>query len=71
MVLLIGGSKSGKSYTLRGNESKEKGIIINTLDDILNLIETSAYLYLGFHAQIMYWNLQLVIFTNISPYKIF
>jgi hypothetical protein len=39
MVLLIGGSKSGKSYTLRGNESKEKGIIINTLDDILNLIE--------------------------------
>jgi len=38
-VLLIGGSKSGKNYTLRGNENKEKGIIINTLEDIFNLIE--------------------------------
>ena len=38
-IIIYGSNKAGKSYTLRGLENKEKGLLIHTTDDLLNLIE--------------------------------
>ena len=38
-IILYGSSKSGKNYTLRGLENKEKGLLIHTTEELLNLIE--------------------------------
>jgi len=39
LLLKINFLRSGKGYTLRGFENKERGILIHAVEDLLNLIE--------------------------------
>jgi len=38
-VIFYGASKSGKSYSMRGLENKEKGVIVPAVEELLDLIE--------------------------------
>ena len=61
-VIFFGPSDGGKSYSLRGGENSDKGILDRSADDLFNLIELSKQVNQGKSIRIISYNVKMSVY---------
>ena len=61
-VLFFGPSDGGKSYTLRGGDKSDQGILDRAAEDLFNLIEISKQVNQGKSIRIISYNVKLCVY---------
>jgi hypothetical protein len=61
-VLFFGPSDGGKSFTLRGGDNSDKGILDRAAEDLFNLIELSKQVNQGKSIKIINYNVKLSVY---------
>lgn len=61
-ILFFGPSEGGKSFTLRGGENSDKGILDRDSDDLFNLIEISKQVNHGKSIRVISYNIKMSVY---------